>query len=146
MPLKLSEHDVPVLNLTPMLDVVFNLIIFFMVSTQFVDMERKLDLKLPLVSDAGPLTAGPKRKVINVLRGGQIVMDQKTLTVGQLRDHLTAARAEYPALGVLIRGDGGASFQEVADTLSACRQVGIAEMGISVRLAEGGNVPATSNR
>lgn len=146
MPLKLSEPEVPNLNLTPMLDVVFNLMIFFMVSTQFVDLERSLDVKLPTASDAGPITAAPARRVVNVLPGGQVVLDRQSLTIEQLRARLTALRQEYPALGVLIRGDGQVSLQEVTNVLAACRAAGIAELGISVRVAEGEKVPATRNR
>jgi biopolymer transport protein ExbD len=47
---------------------------------------------------------------------------------------LAAARAQYSDLGVLVRGDGQGVFQRVAEVLNACKQAGIQELGITVRL------------
>ncbi len=55
MPLKTSQDDLPSINLTPMIDIVFNLIIFFVVGTRFVGAESKLPVKVPEVSEAGKL-------------------------------------------------------------------------------------------
>ena len=44
MPLKMHEDEMPSINLTPMVDIVFQLIIFFMVGTKFTEMEKKIDL------------------------------------------------------------------------------------------------------
>ena len=49
MPLKTHQDEMPAINLTPMIDIVFNLIIFFMVSTRFTEIERKVDLSVPEV-------------------------------------------------------------------------------------------------
>lgn len=135
MPLKTQRAEAPSLNLTPMIDIVFLLIIFFMVGTKFTDMERKIELTVPEVSDLTPLSAAPERRIVNVYRDGRVSMDQKTVTLDELRDELASARGEYQDLGVLIRGDAGVEFQAVASALDACRRAGIQEMGISVRLA-----------
>ena len=47
------------LQMTPMIDIVFLLIIFFMVGTQFTEQERQFDVQVPSVSDAPPLTSRP---------------------------------------------------------------------------------------
>lgn len=60
MLLKQATDDVPTINLTPMLDVVFNLIVFFMVGTKFVEMDHAIPVDVPKVSDAGPMTAPPR--------------------------------------------------------------------------------------
>ena len=59
MPLKTLVDDAPTLNLTPMIDVVFLLIIFFMVGTKFTELERTIALQVPQVSSAVPLSAAP---------------------------------------------------------------------------------------
>ena len=59
MPLKTHLDDEPTLNLTAMLDVMFLLIIFFMLGTRFIDDERKIGLRVPEVVDRGTLTAAP---------------------------------------------------------------------------------------
>ena len=118
-----------------MIDIVFLLIIFFMVGTKFTDLERKIELTVPEVSDVTPLSAAPERRIINVYRDGRISIDRRTVTLDELRDELVAARGEYQDLGVVIRGDAEVELQTVVNTFEACRRAGISEMGISVRLA-----------
>ena len=61
MPLKTHIDEQPSLNLTAMLDVMFLLIIFFMLGTRFVDDERRIGLKVPEVVDRGSGRAGRKK-------------------------------------------------------------------------------------
>jgi biopolymer transport protein ExbD len=132
MPLKTHQDDLPVLNLTPMVDIVFNLLIFFMVSTQFVDLEKKVDLSVPEVSGAAGLNEVQRSKTINVFRDGSITLDSQTVNVNELRNLLATAHRQYEGLQVTIRGDAAAPYQCVANVMTACRQAGIAEMGIAV--------------
>lgn len=136
MPLKTSIDEQPTLNLTPMLDVVFLLIIFFMVGTQFSEIERKIKLEVPAVSQTAALTAAPSKKVINVYADGQITLDRQEVTLDELIGQLAAARQQYADLGVLIRGDASGAFQTVAEVLNACKQAGIVDLGISVKPVE----------
>jgi len=139
MPIKLQNSDeIPQPNLTSMIDVLFLLILFFVVATKFMDSERQIELKVPQVSDRGALTAAPEKKVINVYQDGAITLDGADVTLEQLTKRLAAARSQYKGIGVLVRGDGTGQFQRVASVLNACRQAGIAELGIAVRSAEGG--------
>ena len=135
MPLKTHLDEQPTLNLTPMIDVVFLLIIFFMVGTKFTELERKIALQVPEVADKGALTAAPERKIINVYRDGTVTLDRTPVTLKQLTDQLSAARRQYGDLGVLVRGDAHVELQNAASVLNACRQAGVRDMGISVRLA-----------
>ena len=133
MPLKTHLDDEPTLNLTAMLDVMFLLIIFFVLGTRFVDDERKIGLQVPEVVDRGALTAAPARKEVNVFRDGTITLDRKTVSLEELTVSLAAARRQYRDLGVLVRGDARGEFQNVAAALSACKRAGIRELGITVR-------------
>ncbi len=133
MPIKTFQAEPPTLNLTPMIDVLFLLIIFFMVATKFTDVERKIKLELPEVSNAGTLSAAPEKKIVNVYHDGSITIDRKIVTIDELTEHLRAARRQFQDLGVLIRGDADGRFQSVASVLAACRQAGIHQMGISVQ-------------
>ena len=135
MPLKTHHDEQPTLTLTPMIDVVFLLIIFFMVGTKFTELERKIGLQVPEVSQAGALTAAPEKKVVNVYQDGHLALDQEPVTLDELTARLAEARSHYQDLGVLIRGDGQGTFQRVAEVLGACKQAGVAELGISVRIA-----------
>jgi len=139
MPLKAHQDELPAINLTPMIDIVFNLIIFFMVGTKFIGAETKLPVQVPEVADAGKLAPAMEKHVVNVYRDGQVSLDDKFVTPVQLRRELESARARNTDLSVIVRGDGEGAFQHVATVLNACRQAGVSDMGISVRLpAKGG--------
>lgn len=132
MPLKIPADPEPSLNLIPMIDVMLQLLIFFMLGSKLVEMERKIDLEVPRVVDAAALTAAPERKVINVYRDGVLTLDSRTVSIQELRDQLEQARRQYADLGVLVRGDATGQFQRVADVLNACKLAGIHELGIAV--------------
>jgi biopolymer transport protein ExbD len=134
MPLRTHLDEQPTLNLTPMIDIVFLLIIFFMVGTKFTELERKITLRVPEVVDRGALTAAPERKVVNVYRDGTITLDKVPVTLQQLTASLAETRRQYEDLGVLVRGDAKGEFQLVASVLNACKQAGVRDLGISVRL------------
>ena len=137
MPLKTQFDQQPTLNLTPMIDIVFLLIIFFMVGTQFSELERNIRLQVPEVAGAGALTPAPEKRVVNVYEDGRIFLDRQRVTLDQLTRELAAARSQYNDLGVVVRGDAGGRFQRVAEVLNACKQAHISELGISVRIASG---------
>jgi biopolymer transport protein ExbD len=135
MPLRTQADEPPALNMIPMIDIMFNLIIFFLVGTQFASLERDISLRVPEVVDRGVLTAAPKRRVVNVYRDGRITLDEKSISLRDLTARLADARSQYSDLGVLVRGDGSGQFQRVAEVLNACKQAGIRELGVGVRLA-----------
>ncbi|MCR4414268.1 MAG: biopolymer transporter ExbD [Thermoguttaceae bacterium] len=132
MPLKTHIDEEPSLNLTPMVDVVFQLILFFLLGTKFTEMERKIGLEIPRVTANQALTAAPERQVVNVYPDGQITLDGAPVTLEQLVEQLGTARQQYADLGVLVRGDAHGPFQQVAEVLNACKRAGIQELGISV--------------
>jgi biopolymer transport protein ExbD len=117
-----------------MIDIVFLLIIFFMVGTKFSEIERKIGLELPSVTAPGTLSAAPEKKLVNVYQDGRIELDRSPVNLEQLTQRLAGARREYPKLGVLVRGDAESKYQYVASVLNACRQAGISKMAVSVKL------------
>lgn len=134
MPLKTHLDEQPTLNLTSMIDVVFLLIIFFMVGTKFSELERQIGVRVPEVSNTEALSPAPEPRVVNVYADGQIVLDRTPIdNLDELTRQLTAARGQYEDLGVLVRGDADGKFQRVAEVLSACRQAEVRQLGISVR-------------
>lgn len=134
MPLKTLVDETPTLNLTSMIDVMFLLILFFTVGTQFIDPERNLDVQLPEVRNRGALTSAPDKKIVNVTESGEITIDRQAVTLDELERRLADARSQYPDLGVVVRGDRAARLQVVTEVLQACKEAGIREMGISVKL------------
>ncbi len=136
MPLKIQHDEQLSLDLTPMIDVVFLLIIFFMVATSFSEMERDIELELPEVASASALTTAPKQRVVSVQAEGQIRLDGEKVSLPELTQRLSAARSEYPELSVVIRGDGACVFQHVAASMAACKEAHVSNINITVRVAE----------
>jgi len=142
MPLKTQHDEQPTLNLTPMIDVVFLLIIFFMVATKFSEAERNIALEVPQVPAPGTMTAPPDKRVIEVRHDSAVTLDGAPVKLAELTERLADARQQYAGLGVIVRGDAGCAFQRVAEVLAACRQADVRELNIAVRPAQpGGSVP-----
>ena len=135
MPLKLQQDEIPNLNLTSLIDVLFLLIMFFMVATKFDEYDRNIDVSVPEVADVGDSAAPPEPMVVSVLTDGHVELDGRTVTLSELTTQLSAARRQLSEPTVVIRGDAKCSFQNVAAALAACRQANISELGISVRIA-----------
>ena len=137
MPLKTETIDDASLNLTPMIDIVFLLLIFFMVGTQFAQMERQYDIKLPTVSTAPPLTSLPDEMVINVRSNGDILVRQQLLTADQLKQKLREAKQNYADQAVVIRGEGHGPYQHVVNVLAICHEAKINSISLAHRLRQG---------
>ena len=129
------------MNLIPMIDVMLQLLIFFMLGTKFIEMERNIELEVPRVVTAAPLSDAPESKIVNVYRDGAITLDGKTVSLDELQLHLVSVRRQYGDLGILVRSDSQVVFQPVADVLNVCKQAGIAKLDIAVL-----PVPSTSRR
>lgn len=137
MPLKVQQDEQPQLNLTPMIDVLFLLIIFFMVATTFGDLERNMELQVPEVAEAGDSVRPAKPLVINVFANGTYDLDSQPVTLEELKSRLIAS-SQIGSPKVVIRGDAECAFQSVASALAACRAASISELGITVRIASAG--------
>lgn len=141
MPLKLQQHDEIQLNLTPMIDVLFLLIIFFMVAARFGDMQRSVDLQLPKVTQGGASNAPPEPLEVQVRSDGQVELQAKIVSLPKLIDTLRGKMAASTETEVLISGDARCDFQHVAATLAACREAGVTKVGVTVEIAQAaGNV------
>ena len=139
MPLKTEEVEEPVLNLTPMIDIVLLLIIFFMVGTKFSDAERQFEIELPTVSDALPLTELPDEVVVSVAKTGELFLGDTLVTIVELEEQLKVAKSRYADQGVVVRGDATGTYQNVMDILAVCHRVGITNLSLANRVAEEDN-------
>ena len=136
MPLKTQHDEMPQLNLTSMIDVVFLLIVFFMCAAKFAEMERDIDLRLPEVAKADAAAPAAKGRQVAVYADGRIALDNQDVTLEGLTAQLAAAIAEQPGFSVVILGDAACNFERVAQALAACKEAGVSRLTVSVRIAQ----------
>ena len=135
MPIKLHSAEEPTLNLTPMIDIVFLLIIFFMVGTKFTEIEQELEVSIPEVAGGATVVTETQQCVIAVFHDGRVSVDEDVMEIHELEQNLNQRLSGGAELHVIIRGDAEGAFQNVANVLSACRRAGVNDLGISVRMA-----------
>ena len=136
MPLKTEEMEEPALNLTPMVDVVFLLNIFFMVGTQIQDTELQYQLQLPSVAEAQPLTNLPDEIVVGVTNQGIILVAGEPKSPDQLEQLLKGAHDNFAGQAVVIRGDAQVPYQNVVNVFEICHKAQIQNISIHTRVAE----------
>jgi biopolymer transport protein ExbD len=123
--------------MTPMIDIIFQLIIFFLAVNQFHKAETDESIRLPKASpdhvdpDRAPSSA---RVVLNVRRDEGIVAAGKTIPPAELGDFLRGqrAQAEPGPLEVWIRSDRSVPFREIEPILVACADAGIWKLAFKV--------------
>lgn len=130
MKLRRNDDDEPVLNLTPMIDVVFQLLVFFMVATTFMDPEREMDILLPEANAGEPSPEINEDIIINVFADGRLVVGGEDVDDDQLLRRLKAAAQHDPKTPVTIRGDGHAEHQRIVSVMAACEQAGLISLSI----------------
>jgi biopolymer transport protein ExbD len=136
---RVQSDEAPIINMTPMVDVILCLLVFFMAATRLYDWdENEFVVKVPEVSEAAPLTAAPDDLVLTVARRSSVVVGEKTYDLDGLVALLREARGRYVNQGVVIRGDARLTYQDLADVLSACDEAGIRNVRLPVRSREGG--------
>ena len=129
-----QAEETPQINMTPMVDVVLCLLIFFMAATRLYDWdEEQFRVSVPEVTNAAPLTSAPSDIELAIVAPGKIVLEGKTLDLKTLKTVLADARKQYADQGVLIRGQASLSYQDVADVLAVCEAANIANVRLPVR-------------
>ena len=137
--MRLDEHEDEGqgINLTPMVDVVFLLLIFFLAATTFAREEVELDLRLPEARSGQPGEPG-RQLVVNVLSDGRITMEGRDVTLEALRQKLAAAVARRADQAVLVRGDEAARFGVGLQVLDVCRLAKVKKVDFAALPQKGG--------
>lgn len=130
MKLRVSDEEEPAMNLTPMIDVVFTLLVFFMLATTFAERERFLDLELPYASNSTARQEQPQELVINVSREGGVWVDGHAMQGEQLAKVLSDAASRDRRTMVTIRGDRRGYYNEVVHVLDECLQAGLENVSL----------------
>lgn len=112
-------------ELTPIIDMVFLLLIFFLVATTYQQAERETQITLPEAEAAGPLSAALREIVINVDAAGTIIVGGQATTVEQLRTLVEQAVEANGEQKVSVRADRDAPYGSVARALDVCKAAGV---------------------
>ncbi|MCE2725499.1 MAG: biopolymer transporter ExbD [Planctomycetaceae bacterium] len=114
------------LELTPMIDVVFLLMIFFLVASKLDEADRSIDVVLPQASAAKPLTSKPREFVINIDREGNYFAGARPVRLEDLQQLLRQSAADNPQRQtVIVRADENTAHKFVVGAMDACVQAGI---------------------
>jgi biopolymer transport protein ExbD len=121
-------------NMTPMIDVVFQLIIFFLLSSHLAKQETHLELPLPIAASGQAAAADDRpRLTVNVLADGTLLVGGRTIEPPDLAALLLERKNEHgDALEVRIRSDRSVPYQFVEPILLACTQVGLWKISFAV--------------
>jgi len=116
------------LNITPLIDVVFLLLIFFLISSRFSEEERELDLNLPSVTESLPATAQPDELIVNIDETGRYFIDGSFRQLEQVEQILRRAKTNNPLTQtVVIRADKKTDCEPLLIAIGLCKKVGINE-------------------
>ena len=131
-----AADEVPI-NLTPMLDMVFNLLLFFLAATTFAKEEVALDLRLPEARSGQQGSGAVLQLIINVFANGRLSVEGRDVTFEALRQKLEAASQRNREQAVVIRGDRQAQFGVGLQVLDACRLAKIKKVDFAALPAQG---------
>lgn len=137
MRLESDEDNYGGINLMPLVDVVFLLLIFFLAATTFANEEAEIDLRLP-EAKSGDVGKANKQLIISLLQDGTLTMGGRKVTMEGLRQKLVAAVARDKEQAVLIRGDNSAQFGVGLQVLDTCRLAKIKKVNFAALPASKG--------
>lgn len=133
MRIKRPKEEGVELNLTPIIDMVFLLLIFFLVATKFADIERDIRVSPPSSRHVRPVTALPQELIINVSTDGRLLISGKVLQIEDIDRLLKTAVARNPRQAVVIRGDKDSILQFAVNILDLCEKHGIKRTYLTTR-------------
>jgi len=120
-----TTDDEPVIPMAPMLDIIFLLLIFFVTTSVFARLENVLSITVPTAETAAPPKRDLGEMIINVKYDGTIIINQRRVSLDQLRVLLQRIAKNYPDQSVIIRGDRRAALEYAIQILDTCAKSGV---------------------
>lgn len=117
------------LNITPLLDLVFVLLVIFIITTP--QMMNNLEMTLPSPKPPPPSNEKPKINKIDVAASGQITLNDQNVTVAELKSDLQSLKAADADLKVVVKGADEADYQNMVSVLDVLRQLDITKVGLA---------------
>ncbi len=128
-----KEEEIPEINLGPLMDIIFILLLFFMVSTSFVN-ERSFPLERPQSSNMPTLPARNVRLFIS--QSGILLLNGREIPTWALLESLQTILAERPASTMLLVSDKRVTTGQLIAIADICRQAGFTEIAVATEEAQ----------
>lgn len=121
------------LNITPLLDLAFVLLVIFIITT--TPIVNDLDLSLP---NASKHAKDPPRKAnyITVEASGKMWLNKAAVDLSGLQQALVGLRIDDPDLSVIVRGDGKAKYSQIRAVLDVCQQAAVVKVDLATEAAD----------
>jgi biopolymer transport protein ExbD len=119
------------INITPMLDLAYVLLVIFILMCTASVAGTKVNL--PKASSSAASLAKPKTKAITVNNEGKIFLDTVPVTLAELEQRLGQVKAQIPDFPVVIRGDSLTQYQSVMDVIDVVGRLGISQVGLATK-------------
>jgi biopolymer transport protein ExbD len=125
---KSVHHSLTELNITPLLDLAFVLLVIFIITT--IPPVNDLDLKLPA---AAKRLKDPPRKAnyITVQADGTIYLNKRPVAVAEMLQTLIGLRMDDPDLNVIVRGDSQTKYKQIRAVLDVCQQANLPKVDLA---------------
>jgi len=134
MAVKIDEDSDMELQMTPLIDMVFLLLIFFLVSSQMKRIEKELPIELPEATATMEVKSAPNIVTVSIDAEGQIYIGSEPVGNEGLRVRLRDAAAQNPEQRIRVAGDVRAPFGSIVHVLDVCQGEGLNIIGINTRV------------
>jgi biopolymer transport protein ExbD len=125
---KAVHHSLTELNITPLLDLAFVLLVIFIITT--TPIVNDLDLSLPTASKKQK-DSPPKANYVTVDATGTIHLNKKQVTLDGLLSELIQLRVDDPDLSVIVRGDGKTKYRHIVTVMDALQQANVVKVDLA---------------
>jgi len=119
------EPEPASMQLAPMIDIVFLLLIFFIVTWQYTRSETELSVSVPTAEEGVQKNRTQGEIIINVLADGSLRVEGNNVNFVELGEKLTKIAKQFKNQPIRIRGDGGVSYQRIVEVIDTCQKSGI---------------------
>lgn len=119
------------LRVAPLIDIVFLLLIFFLVATTFYEAEKDLNVRLAEATEGEDRAAVMNRIVINIRDSGLLVVNERILSLDELHEMLREAISLKPDIPVVIRCDRLTAHQYFVRVLNLCEKLDVSNIAVA---------------
>jgi len=124
-----KHHTLNELNITPLLDLAFVLLVIFILTT--APPVTDMDIALPSASNVNPKDAARKAYYVSINNAGKVSLNSVEMNEDQLLTTLVQFRKEDPDLNVVVRADAAIPFQHVVNVLDVLISANVAKFGLA---------------